>query len=95
MFGHELHIYHLNIRHIPFEKTCLHGGNTKIPTCAVDLVHTGQNGCQPRITAFDHAITVNDSSDIDCLSRLYGCQWTQSTTGFARMVYDWFGQQHR
>ena len=42
----------------------LNGGNTKIPSCAVDQVNTAQNGCRPRTTAFAQAITVNNTSEL-------------------------------
>ena len=49
------------------------GGNTKIPTCAFDRVDTELNGCRPRITGFDRAITIYDTSDIGCRPRQHGC----------------------
>ena len=49
------------------------GGIAKVPNCAVDRVDTLKNGCQPSITAFDGAITVDDTSDTDCRPRLYSC----------------------
>ena len=42
-----------------------HGGNTIIPTCAVDRVDTVQIGCRPKITSSDRAITVTANTDID------------------------------
>ena len=55
--------------HVLFE-VCNHRAITKIPTCAVNRGGTAQNGCQPRIMAFDLAITVNDTSDIGCQPRV-------------------------
>ena len=40
-----------------------HGGITTISTCAVNRVHPAQNGCRQRTTAFDKAITANDTSE--------------------------------
>ena len=37
----------------------VHGGNTKIPTCAVDLAGSALNGCRPRNTAFDRAVRLS------------------------------------
>ena len=37
----------------------VYGGNTKIPTCAVDGAGTALNGCRPRNTAFDLAVLLS------------------------------------
>ena len=63
-----------------------HVGNTRIRTCAVDRVGTLQIDCQPRITAFDQAMTVIDISDVGCRPRLYGCRLTRSTAGKCYMI---------
>ena len=63
-----------------------HVGNTRIPTCAVDRVGTLQNGCRPRIMAFDQAMTVVDICNVGCRPRLYGCRLTRSTTGACYMI---------
>ena len=47
-----------------------HYRRMEILTCAIDRVGTVQNCCRPRITAFDRAITVNDTSYIGCWPRL-------------------------
>ena len=64
-----------------------HGGNTKIPTCAVNRVCNAQHGCLLRIMAFDRAVTVGDTSDFGLRPRLYHCRWTWSKAGFCIVWY--------
>ena len=64
-----------------------------MPTCAVDRVVTAQNSCRPRITTFDRAIAVIDTSDLTVDRDYTVVDGLGRKQVFACTEYDWFGRQ--
>ena len=58
-------------------------------------VDTVQNGCQPRITAFDQAIRVTETVRLAVHRDYMAGNGLGRHQVFACMVYDWLGGQHR